>query len=235
MTIFAAHLGSAEVAAWAILSSIWDMFESSTEGTGEAVAIRIAHHLGHDNPAMAEIATYKSSLLAMIFAFLLTAIFFIAGDNIPVWFTKDATLQNLISQTLPLIGIGNISMTFGMIAWNQLGGQGRYRVATLIHLGCSWFITLPLAALFTYVFNFNLEGIVGAVVIGFSSAGMLMAYCLLTSNWERISIILQELNALEDDSDSDDSSSDDSDSSSSDDSSDDSSSSSSSEHPRPPL
>jgi len=38
------------------------------------------------------------------------------------------------------------------------GGQGRYRVATLIHLGCSCFITLPLAALFTYVFNFNLEG-----------------------------------------------------------------------------
>jgi len=30
------------------------------------------------------------------------------SDDIPVWFTKDATLQNLICQTLPLIGIGNI-------------------------------------------------------------------------------------------------------------------------------
>ena len=95
----------------------------------------------------------------------------------------------------------------------------------MIHLGCSWFITLPLAALFTYVFNFNLEGIIGAVVVGFSTAGMLMAYCILTSDWERISIILQELNAMEDDSDSDSSD----DSSSSDESSDDDSSSSSSE------
>ena len=113
LTIFAAHLGAAEVAAWAILSTMWDMFESSTEGTGEAVAIRIAHHLGNGRPVMAKISTYKSSLLAMILALLLTSIFFIAGDDIPVWFTKDATLQNLISQTLPLIGIGNISLTLG--------------------------------------------------------------------------------------------------------------------------
>mgnify|MGYP000128884269 CR=1 FL=1 len=30
----------------AILGTLWDMFEASTEGMGEAAAIRIAHHLG---------------------------------------------------------------------------------------------------------------------------------------------------------------------------------------------
>jgi len=207
LTIFAAHLGPAEAAAWAILSSIWDMFESSTEGIGEAAAIRIAYHLGKGNPIMAKISAYKSSLLATIFGVLMTSIFFIAGDSIPVWFTRDATLQNLISQTIPLIGIGNITMTFGMLAWNQLGGQGRYSIATIFHLACSWFITLPLAAMSTYAFNFNLEGIVASIVIGFSTLGMILSSILVASDWERLSIIIRELVALEEDDSSSSSSS----------------------------
>lgn len=163
---------------------------------------------------MAKISSYKSSLYGMILAFGFTAVFFICGENIPIWFTNDPTLQHFISDLLPLVGIGNLTLTFGMLAWNQLGGQGRYSIATTAHLACSWSITLPLSALSVYVFNFNLEGLAGSVVVGFATAAMIMAFMLMISDWERFSVIIQELNALEDadcsssyDSSSDDSSS----------------------------
>ena len=227
LTILASHLGPAEVAAWyvpvvdnlifgmlihsfynrAILGSLWDTFESTTEGIGEAAAVRIAFHMGRNDMKMARISTYKSSLLGMIFAFFMTAIFLICGDSIPVWLTDDATLQHLIAQLLPLMGIGNLSFTFGMLAWNQLGGQGRYKIATLIHCACSWLITLPLASIFVYVFEINLEGITCAVVVSYATAALIMAFMLLTSDWERLATIIQELNAIEDESSDDDSSS----------------------------
>ena len=62
MTIFCAHLGEAEVAAWAILGELWDLFEAATEGTGEAAAIRIAHHLGKNIVLMFIISAFINEL-----------------------------------------------------------------------------------------------------------------------------------------------------------------------------
>ena len=162
---------------------------------------------------MAKISCYKSSLFGMIIAFFVTAFFYICGDDIAIWFTNDPTLQQFMTDLLPYVGIGNLTLTFGMLAWNQLGGQGRYRIATLIHLFCSLAITLPLAAVSVYIFRFSLEGVVAAVVIGFAFAALIMAFVLLISDWERLSVIIRELNAIEyadDSSSSDESSSDES-------------------------
>jgi Na+-driven multidrug efflux pump len=121
-------MGPAEVATWAIVGSVWDIFEASTEGIGDAAEIRSAYHLGKGNPEMARLSSYKSLLLGMIFSFLITSVFFIIGDDIAAWFTKDLTLQLMITELIPLVGIGNITMTFGMICWALVGSQGKGRI-----------------------------------------------------------------------------------------------------------
>jgi Na+-driven multidrug efflux pump len=224
LTIFAAALGPAEVATWALLGSIWDIFESSTEGIGDAAEVRCAYHLGTGNPYMAKISSYKSLLLGIIMSLFVTSIFFILGDSLPAWFTSDPTLQRMIAELIPLVGVGNCTMTFGMVCWALVGAQGRYRLATFVAFACSWCVTLPLSALFVYGLNIDLQGLTAAVVIGYSTTGTLLSYVLLRSDWERLSKIVQELNALTGEcySDSDDDSSSSSSSSSDDDSDDDS-------------
>jgi len=241
LTFFVAHLGPAEVATWGILGSVWELFEASTEGLGEAAAVRVAYHLGKGNPNMARISAYKSMLLSFITALFFTSIFFMCGQNLPTWFTTDATLQHMLNDLIPLIGFGNVAMTVGMVCWSLVGAQGRYRLATLIVMITSWLVTLPIAAFTIYVLRIDLRGLVGAVIMGYSTAGMMLSCVLLRSDWERISTIIMELNAMTGEIDSSDSDSDgegddaasssgaSSSSSSSDSSSDDSSSSSSSE------
>ena len=211
LTIFCAHLGPAEVATWAILGYIWELFEACTEAIGDASEIRVGSHLGKGRPEMAELAAYKSCIWAQVMATFLTSLLFILSDILPKLYTQDATLRYLMSEVFPLVGIGNMTMTFGMVCWAIIGAQGRYSLATKIATFSSWGVTLPLAAISVYALNFDLQGVVASVSVGYSICGMMMAYVMMTSDWKELSVYIQERNAetgeMESDSEEDESSS----------------------------
>jgi len=217
-------MGPAEVAAWSLLGSVWSLFESATNGLGSAAGVRVAYHLGKGNATMAKKSAYKSLLLSVLAACFITSILFMCGRNLSTWFTTDATLQHMLNDCIPLIGLGNLTMTFGMVSWSLVGAQGRYRLATGISLVSSWLITIPMAIIVIFGLRLDLTSVVGAVVIGYSTISAALAYVLIRSDWERLSKIILELNALtgevysSDEEDGSSSSSSESDSSDSDDS-----------------
>jgi Na+-driven multidrug efflux pump len=212
LTFTVAALGPAEVTVWALLGNVWEIFEASTVGLGDAAEIRTAYHLGKRNPELAKMSSYKSLFLSTIAGVFVTAILFMMGPNLATWFTKDPTLQHMLNDLIPIVGIGNITMTFGMTCWSIVGAQGRYRLATCISMASSWFVTIPLALLFTVGTKIDLQGVVSAVVVGYSTSGMILSYILITSDWKSISDTIYELNLaagemLSDDSDAGSSSS----------------------------
>lgn len=202
LTFFVGVLGPAEVTAWGIAGAVWDTLETLTEGFGDAGEIRVAFHLGSGMPAKAKLASYKTILVACICATVFTSVLWIVGEDLAKLLTPDPTLQRLLIEVLPLMGIGNIALTAGSVSWALVGAQGRYRLATCVVFVSSWLVTLPLAAVLTIALKVNLEGVAGAVVIGFSVAGTTLLYILIRSDWERLSRIVVELNASMDPSDS---------------------------------
>jgi Na+-driven multidrug efflux pump len=198
LTIFAAIMGPAEVAAWGLIGSVWTTFETLTEGIGDGGEVRCAYHLGAGNPGMARLSAYKCILLGVVASCFFTSILFIIGENIAVWLTPDPTLQHMIADLLPLMGLGNIALTAGTVSWALVGAQGRYRLATLVAFIFSWGITMPLSALFTFGLNMKLQGITASVVVGYSVTGTILIYIVLRSDWERLSRCVIELNELED-------------------------------------
>uniref|UniRef100_A0A7S4HIJ4 Protein DETOXIFICATION n=1 Tax=Odontella aurita TaxID=265563 RepID=A0A7S4HIJ4_9STRA len=209
LTFLVADLGPAEVATWGILGTLWELFEAATEGISEAAAVRTAYHLGKGNHIMARVSSYKSMIVSSLTAVFITSIMFMCGQNLPTWFTSDPTLQHMLNDLIPLVGFGNITMTVGMTCWSLVGAQGRYRLATLIVMSSSWLVTLPLAALCTIGINLNLKGLIGCVILGYSTAGTVLSYVILRSDWARLSRVIQELNAMTGEVDSSDSESDD--------------------------
>ena len=100
----------------------------------------------------------------------------------------------------------------------QLGGQGRYHHATIVSSVVTTMISIPLAAFFTYGLHFPLESLVAALVVGYSTISMCLAYLVLTTDWEYVSKkVIEENEDSDDDSSSSDVDSSGSDSSSSDD------------------
>lgn len=199
-----AYLGPAEVVAWALLGVIYQVLESSTEGVGEAAAIRVAFHLGTGNPSKARMTSYKSWFIAIVQALLVTSTLFMIGKNLATWLTTDVTLQNILHSLIPLVGLGNIVMNFAMICWNLVGSQGRYRLATFVILLSKWLVTVPIAAVFSYALTLDLNGMIAAVIVGCDIACMALAYVLLRSDWARLSRTMQEMDAILGDEESDD-------------------------------
>ena len=191
------------MASWGIIEAIWDLFESASEGLGEAGSIRLAFHLGAGNIEEAKRSTWKSLFLSACLAIFMTSVFFICGEDLPTWFTDDETLQDMINSMIPLVGVGNILMVFGMVSWSLVGAQGRYKLATCVSAVMSFCVTLPLAAVFCIGLHFELDALVAAVVIGYSTTGLVLAYILLMSDWELIAKTVREENEESESSSSD--------------------------------
>jgi len=196
LTVFAAYLGPAEVTAWAILGSVWDIFESSSEGIGDAAEVRVAYNLGKRRSDQARISAYKSNVIGILFSIVISVIFLALGNQIPHWLTRDVTLQRMIGDNIPLLCIGNIIMTAGSVCWAEIGAQGRYKLATIIFFVSSWFVTIPLAAISVYCLHLDLRGVTASVCIGFLCACTALAYVILQSDWERLAQKVADLNAV---------------------------------------
>ena len=182
------------------MESLWAIFEAATEGLTEAASIRVAYHLGKGNITMAKMSSYKALFMGVSLSFFVTSIIFIFGEDLATWLTPDETLQNMLNELIPMIGIANIFMVFGMISWTLIGAQGRYKLATTVSVCMTVFVTLPLSSISTFYFLYDLQGTVGAVICGYSTTGLVLGYFLLTSDWEHISENIQEYNANEESS-----------------------------------
>ena len=187
LTFFVGAMGPAEVAAWGLLGYIWEAIEEVSLALADAAEVQVGKMLGSGQPfrarSIANKALYVGVLISLIFSIPVIAL----KDILPRFFTKDETLQRMLSELLPFIGIGNMALMFGSMCWTILGAQGRYALATTMSFLGSWFVTIPLCAVFTFVLDFNLESITGAVVIGYAFSGAINASFLLRSNWKKLS------------------------------------------------
>jgi len=191
LTILAVVLGPAEAATWSVLGYIWDLFESTTEAIGDASELRVAYHLGNNNPHMAKFSGYKSMLLAAIVTGSASVIFMSLTNVLPPLLTYDETIQGMLVELFPLVALGNVTMSMGMVCWAIVGAQGQYRLSTTIATSCAFFITIPIAAVST-VMRVDLQGLTFAVVVGYTVTTMLLSLCVLMSAWKALAEEISE-------------------------------------------
>jgi MatE len=190
--------------------------ELVTEAVADAAEVRTAFLLGAGEPEKAKTSAYKAIFLGLFTAVFITSLLFIGGEDIPTWLTTDPTLQRLTADLLPLFGLGNIALTIGTMSWTIVGAQGRYRLATGVGFGGSWLLSIPLAAVLSVYWKFDLRGQTAAIVVGYMVSGTINSYVLLQSDWPKLSRrVIAMAKEAGDDLDDDDDDSDDPSSSSS--------------------
>lgn len=153
--------------------------------------------MGSGQVRLAKLGADKAMYVSFTVAVYSTGILFVLAMYLPGWLTPDPTLQRMIFDIIPLIGFGQIWMVWGMVAWAILGAQGRIHIATALEFFISWGIGAPIAAIMTFVFNYNLEGIVGAMTISYTIGSNVYLYMLHTSDWEALSAIVVARNSAE--------------------------------------
>jgi hypothetical protein len=163
--------------------------------------------MGNGRPDRAKSCAYKCILLGFQIAVFSTGVLYVLAEYIPKWITPDPTLQKMLYELLPLLGIGQIAMNLGIMCWSVIGAQGRYRLATTIEFVGSWFLVMPLSAALVYGLHFNLQGLVGSTVIGYAVSGAANLFVVLRSDWKQLSDIVVARHEAEESSSSSSSSS----------------------------
>ena len=172
---------------WALLGSFWDFFEALTEGIGEAAANQVTHLLSVGRIDCAKKLCYGAIFMAAIQSVLVTSALYMSGQYLVVLFTTDPTIQHLI-------GLANVVMALSQITWSLIGAQGRFRLATFVIFFSRWLVTMPLALVCIFVFQLDLNAVSGSLVVGYSTACCALTVLLLSSDWVRLSQMMQIMN-----------------------------------------
>ena len=204
LVLFIQHLGGAEVAAWALMGILWEIFEASTEGLGEAAAVRVSLVLSENLPDLARQLAHRSVLLGIVLSLMVTSAFLLVGRNLSVALTKDLTLQTLFNDLVGTTGLANIAMSLAQVYWSLLGSQGRFGVASSSILLCRWLVTMPLAAGFIFRADYDLRAVGSALALGYMTSTLLLAIRLFQSDWKVYAQLAQDEAMFGDDDDDED-------------------------------
>jgi len=192
LVLFVGELGGAEVATWASMGVIWEIFVAFTEGIGEAASVRVSFFLSEGLPEEAKRLANKVTFMSFILVLGVTSIFLMTGPNIAVALSADSTIEHLFNNLVGFAGLANVSMTFAQVYWSLAGAQGRYGVASGTILFCRWLIVLPMASICIYRFHFDLISVAGSVAFGYAIAAFTLAFLVFRSDWTAIAISLQQ-------------------------------------------
>ncbi len=157
--------------------------------------MRVGFRMGAGRPQdarkMSERGIYFGTQIAIITAGGL----FVSAEYMLPLLTPNLVYQKVLFDQIPLIGFSGILMVPGLIIEGILCAQGRVRLMTTIEIVASWFVAIPSAAVLTYYFKLSLDGIVSALVVGYSVAVTLLLFFYLRSDWEKLSERVIEQNA----------------------------------------
>ena len=173
----------------------WEAIEEISLAIADAAEVKVGKMMGSGQPYRARSMGNKSLYLGTLFSLIFSLPIIAMKDILTRFFTTDETLQTILTDLFPLVGVGNIALMFGSMCWSILGAQGRYALATALGLIGSWGVTIPLASIFALVLNFDLQTKVGSVVVGYACSGSLIASMLMRSDWEQLSAnVIKETN-----------------------------------------
>lgn len=185
LVIFASSIGQDDVATFAVVRRMFDIFSSLIEGLCCGAELRCAYHMGRGNQLQASRSAYKSLIIGIAIGAALAFSFYgVLGKAVFKLLDYDH-IGAEGTQLIPLLCLCSIVMTIGMLGWALLGAQGRVRLATFITMVTSWIVTIPIAAIFVYVKRYDLQGLVAAVTMGYSVSSTVIMYLLIRSNWKK--------------------------------------------------
>lgn len=111
-------------------------------------------------------------------------ILFYARNPIVKAVTNDETLDEMLLEIISYIVLCDpiLSLSTSISYLNR--ALAMYRRSTKAEMLFTVTVTIPLAALFTYVYNFNVEGIAAASYLGGATMALIIVMVYANADWE---------------------------------------------------
>jgi Na+-driven multidrug efflux pump len=185
LTFFAAHLGSAEAAAWILISYISEFVSILPEAIASAFEFRVSHLLSNGHISLAKKMAESSMWMTTLSSAFSCAILFYFRQVIVDGVTNDETLNEMLLEIIPYIVIGDPILSVSTAASYMNRALAMYQRSTKIELLMTFFVTIPCATVSTYYMGYNIEGIAASSYAGYSTMALLILAVYLNADWDR--------------------------------------------------
>lgn len=187
LSFLAAKFGSITIAAHNTSICLFEVLLTFAQGLSEATAVRIGHHLGNHDIAAAK-RTMKLSLVCITgIGMTISIIGYSLRSNMGRIFSDDPQVLETIEGIALYFWIGYFVLSIGMWATAVLEGQGRATAQTVSFLIGGWGVMVPLGfAAWNLEPEWQLQGLWGALLIGYSVVTILACVFVYLSPWEKL-------------------------------------------------
>ena len=186
MSCMAARLGTASLAAHDLSLSILGMLAVFGSGLGAAIGVRLGAALG-DNRVESAIRTYHVGLsVTFAIGLVLGAIEMGTGNFFASLASTDPNVLSRMADLKPYVAL---VISLQLVWWpiyEVLLKQGRTAASGIITAACGILFMLPIAYVFTYVYDMGVVGIWIGILGGYTIAMAIELWMVHNSNWHRL-------------------------------------------------
>jgi MATE family multidrug resistance protein len=180
VTVFAARLDEASLAAHGIAINVISTTYMVPLGIGSAAAVRVGQAVGRKDPRGAAAAGWSAVLLSTLFMGAAGVALWVVPKWILEIYTHDSQVIRIGVTLLRIAAFFELFDGFQTVTTGALRGLGDTRTPMLAHFGGYWMVGLPLA----YVLCFSLRWGASGLWVGLLAALILIGTALLAV-WRR--------------------------------------------------
>ena len=168
-----------------LLSYVWAFVELAPESYAEAAATRVARHLSGGRKELAQAVSFYSLKIITLIALFCSFLLYAYGTFFVWCLSLDDTLETMLLEAIPYLVICQTFITVGETVSEINSILHIHKQATFLYAIVTVFIMVPIAAVNTYVFNYNIEGLTSAQCIGYTAMGVMNLVIFMNANWDK--------------------------------------------------
>jgi len=144
------HIGEANIAAHAILCSLWGVLWSLYWGCGLALQVRVGSYLGEGHVHGAKLVARISIVMVVIICFLVGLFTYLLRIQIAALFTSDEEVKQIVSKSMYSLVLDYFFACMGLCAVNLLEAMAQNRILAFTLSFGMWAVQVPCSLLFAY-------------------------------------------------------------------------------------
>ncbi len=180
-----ATFGTVPVAGYMVAIKIFLFVLLPCWGMSGAAATLVGQSLGAKKPERAEAAVYQTGRFTMIYMGAVAVVSLVFARQIVAFFTSDPAVQDVASECLRFISVGNVCYAWGMVLIQAFNGAGDTRVPLAVNFFCYWCFQIPLAWLLAVVLHWGPRGVFAAIPVAETAMTISSLVLFRRGAWKR--------------------------------------------------
>ncbi|XP_031101377.1 protein DETOXIFICATION 32-like isoform X2 [Ipomoea triloba] len=171
------------ISAWTLMVGI---------GFCAATSVRVSNELGGGHPRTAKFCVVVATTTSLFIGIILGLIPIALRSRYPPWFSKSSSVQQLVYDLTPLLGITIILNSIQPTLSGVAIGAGWQSYVAYVNIVCYYFVGIPIGLVLGFAVRKGVKGIWYGMLTGTAVQTIVLIVMVLRTNWKKEALLAGE-------------------------------------------